>query len=74
VSFFGNVIASMIASSVASGIVGAWLLILAAVAYDLLVRQPSVAAPTYYPAPPIAPPAGAAQTAQPPGMPPPPGP
>src|SRR5205809_230326 len=60
VSFFGNVIASMIASSVASGIVGAWLLILAAVAYDLLVRQPSVAAPTYYPAPPIAPPAGAA--------------
>ena len=74
VSFFGNVIASMIASSVASGIVGAWFLILAAVAYDLLVRQPSVAAPTYYPAPPIAPPAGAAQTAPPPGMPPPPGP
>src|SRR5437867_1107110 len=74
VSFFGNVIASMIVSSVASGIVGAWFLILAAVAYDLLVRQPSVAAPTYYPAPPIAPPVGAAQTAQPPGMPPPPGP
>src|SRR5207249_740370 len=62
---------SMIASSVASALVGAWFLILAAVAYDLLVRQPSAAAPTYYPAPPIAPPAGAAQTAQPPGTPPP---
>ena len=74
VGIFRNTIASMIASSVASALVGAWFLILAAVAYDLLVRQPSVAAPTYYPAPPIAPPAGAAQTAQPPGMPPPPGP
>ncbi len=71
VGIFRNTIASMIASSVASALVGAWFLILAAVAYDLLVRQPSAAAPTYYPAPPIAPPAGAAQTAQPPGTPPP---
>jgi len=74
VGIFRNTIASMIASSVASALVGAWFLILAAVAYDLLVRQPSAAAPTYYPAPPIAPPAGAAQTAQPPGTPPPPSP
>src|SRR5438552_6138460 len=71
VGIFRNTIASMIASSVASALVCAWFLILAAVAYDLLVRQPSAAAPTYYPAPPIAPPAGAAQTAQPPGTPPP---
>jgi hypothetical protein len=70
VAILGNAIASIAASSVASGIVGAWFWILAAVAYDLLVRQPSVAAPPFYPAPPIAPPVGAAQALQPPAPPP----
>jgi hypothetical protein len=70
---FGNPVVTLIGSALANGIVGAWYLILAAVAYDLLVRQP--AWPLPYPVPPMAPPAGIAQTPQPPGTPPaPPGP
>ena len=61
--------------ALASGIVGAWFVILASVAYDLLVRQPSYGLPPYYPSVTLPPPTGAAQTPQaPPAPPPPPGP
>ncbi|TLZ68560.1 MAG: hypothetical protein E6K12_00865 [Methanobacteriota archaeon] len=67
--------ASILAAALASGIVGAWSVILASVAYDLLVRQPSFGPPLYYPGVAMAPPAGAAQTSPPPPTPPsPPGP
>src|SRR2546430_12710463 len=32
---------SIVAAAIANGIVGAWLVIVAAVAYDLIVRQPT---------------------------------
>jgi hypothetical protein len=39
--FIPHPAARIVASAIASGIVGAWLVILAAVAYDLIVRQPT---------------------------------
>jgi len=74
-AFLRNPIANMLAGALASGIVGAWFVILASVAYDLLVRQPSYGLPPYYPSVTLPPPTGAAQTPQaPPAPPPPPGP
>ncbi len=64
---------SIIAAVLASAIVGPWLVILAAVAYDLIVRYPRFpagAVPPYVPGPTMAPPPGAAQVS--PGVPPPP--
>jgi len=74
-AFLRNPYVSILAAALASGIVGAWFVILASVAYDLLVRQPSFGPPPYYPGVTMAPPAGAAQTPPPPPAPPsPPGP
>jgi len=74
-AFFGNAAVNLIATAIASGLVGSWFVILAAVAYDLLVRQPTFGAPPYFPGPTMSPPAGAAQMPQgPPAAPPPPGP
>ncbi len=39
--FFRHPAATIVASAIASGIVGSWLLIVAAVAYDLIVRSPT---------------------------------
>jgi hypothetical protein len=70
-----NPIANILAGALASGIVGAWSVILASVAYDLLARQPSYGLPPYYPSVTLPPPTGAAQPPQrPPAPPPPPGP
>lgn len=57
-SSLGNPIASLIATALASAIVGPWAVILVAVAYDLIIREPTypVMAPPYYGAPPVAPP------------------
>jgi hypothetical protein len=66
-----SAIVSIVASAIANAIVGAWLVILAAVAYDLIVRQPRFAAPTYYPGPAMGWPSGSAQAPpQPPPAPP----
>ncbi|HWM49924.1 MAG TPA: hypothetical protein VNO76_01070, partial [Thermoplasmata archaeon] len=46
---------------VAAGIVGAWSIIVSAVAYDLIVRQPKFVAPAYYPGPAMGPPPAAPQ-------------
>jgi hypothetical protein len=60
-SFFRNPIVSVVASAVAAGIVGAWSIIVSAVAYDLIVRQPKFVAPAYYPGPAMGPPPAAPQ-------------
>ena len=74
-AFLRNPVVTILAAALASGIVGAWSVILASVAYDLLVRQPSFGPPPYYPGVGMAPPAGAAQAPPPPPAPPsPPGP
>ena len=63
------------AGAIASGLVGSLSVILAGVAYDLVVRQWTFGAPPWFPGSAVAPPAGAAQTPQPPpGPSPPPGP
>jgi membrane-anchored glycerophosphoryl diester phosphodiesterase (GDPDase) len=57
--FFRSPIVSAIASALAMGIVGAWSIIISAVAYDLIVRQPTFIpppAPPYYPGPAMGPP------------------
>ena len=74
-AFLRNPYATILATALASGIVGGWFVILASIAYDLLVRQPSYGLPPYYPSATLPPPTGAAQTPQrPPAPPPPPGP
>jgi len=57
-SLTGNLIASFVASALASAIVAPLMTILIAVAYDLIVRQPSWMPPPapYAPMPPMAPP------------------
>jgi len=77
--FLSSPILDIVASALVSGLVGSWLVIMAAVAYDLIVRQPTYGPPPYGPPPyfpgsTIAPPMGAAQVPPPPGAPPPPGP
>src|SRR2546427_13192134 len=63
------------AAAIASGLVGSLSVILAGVAYALIVRQWTFGAPPLFPGSAGAPPPGAAQTPQPPpGPPPPPGP
>jgi len=75
IGFLRSPFASILATALANGLVGAWSVILASVAYDLLVRQPSYGLPPYYPSVTLPPPTGAAQTPQrPPAPPPPPGP
>ena len=75
IGFLRNPVANIFAMALLSGIVGAWSVILAAVAYDLLVRQTSFGPPVYYPGMSPAPPVGAAQAPPPPPAPPtPPGP
>ena len=61
--------ASVVSSALVSAFVGSWIVILVAVAYDLLVRHPTPyfgAAPPYMPGPAVAPPPGAAQVGPPP--------
>src|SRR5947208_14646295 len=68
---------SVVSSAVVSALVGSWIVILVAVAYELMVRRPTPyfgAAPPYLAGPGIAPPPGAAQTGPPPPSGPPPGP
>ena len=66
---------TFVAAAIASGLVGSLSVILAGVAYDLIVRQWTFGAPPWFPGGAIAPPAGASQTPQPPpGPSPPPGP
>ena len=66
-----SALVSIVASAIANAIVGAWFVILAAVAYDLIVRQPRFAAPSYYPGPAMGWPPGSAQAPpQPPPAPP----
>ncbi|MGI0148026.1 MAG: DUF7544 domain-containing protein, partial [Thermoplasmata archaeon] len=72
--FVSNPIVVLVASALVSGLVGSWLVIVAAVAYDLIVRQPTYTAPPYFPGSPIAPPRGAASAPPPPGPMPPTGP
>jgi len=72
--FVSSPILEIVASALVSGLVGSWLVIMAAVAYDLIVRQPTYGPPPYFPGPTIAPPMGAAQAPPPPGAPPPSGP
>ena len=57
-SWAGNALVSLVATILASAIVGPWAVILFAVAYDLIARQPTypTMAPPYYAAPPVAPP------------------
>ena len=75
ISLLRSPFATILAAALANGLVGAWSVILAAVAYDLLVRQPSYGLPPYYPSVTLPPPTGAAQTPQQqPAPPPPPGP
>ncbi len=67
--------ASVVSSALVSAFVGSWIVILVAVAYDLLVRHPTPyfgAAPPYMPGPAVAPPPGAAQVGPPPPSGPPP--
>lgn len=54
----GNPIVSLVATVLASAIVGPWTVILIAVAYDLIARQPTYppTAPPYFGAPPPVPP------------------
>ncbi|TLZ46630.1 MAG: zinc-ribbon domain-containing protein [Methanobacteriota archaeon] len=70
--FAQNLIVSVVAAALVSGIVGGWFLILAAVAYDLIVRAP---APMYGPPPympgPMTPPMSGGPPAGPPGSQPP---
>jgi hypothetical protein len=65
---------SVVSSALVSAFVGSWIVILVAVAYDLLVRQPTpyFGAPPYMPGPAVAPPPGAAQVRPPPSSGPPP--
>ena len=66
---------SVVSSALASALVGSWIVILVAVAYDLIVRRPTPyfgAAPPYVAG--IAPPPGAAQAEPSPPSGPPPGP
>jgi len=69
---------SVVSAALVSAFVGSWTVILVAVAYALLVRQPTPyfgAVPPYLPGPMFAPPPGAAQTGPtPPSTPPPSGP
>jgi len=75
ISLLRSPFATILAAALATGLVGAWSVILASVAYDLLVRQPSYGLPPYYPSVTLPPPTGAAQPPQrPPAPPPPPGP
>ena len=68
-------IANLVAGAIASGLVGSLSVILAGVAYDLIVRQRTFGARPYFPGSTISPPAGAMQTPRPPpGQSPPPGP
>lgn len=69
--------ASIVSSALVSALVGPWIVILVAIAYDLIVRHPAPffgAAPPYVPGPGVAPPPGAAQAGPPPPSGPPPGP
>src|SRR5207244_5916627 len=61
ISLLRSPFATILAAALANGLVGAWSVILASVAYDLLVRQPSYAPPAYYSGVALPPPAGAAQ-------------
>ena len=72
ISLLRSPFATILAAALANGLVGAWSVILASVAYDLLVRQPSYGPPAYFPGVTLPPPAGAAQTPQAPLAPPPP--
>ena len=68
---------SVVSSALASALVGSWIVILVAVAYDLIVRRPAPyfgAAPPYVAGAGIAPPPGAAQAGPSPPSGPPPGP
>ena len=59
-----NPVVSIVATAIATGIVGAWSVITAAVAYDLIVRERRLvppAAPPYYPGPAMGYPPGVAQ-------------
>lgn len=68
--FVSSPILNIVASALVSGLVGSWLVIMAAVAYDLIVRQPTYGPPPYFPGPIIAPPMGVGQAPPPPGAPP----
>jgi hypothetical protein len=67
---------TLLVSALVSGITGSWFVILFAVAYDIILRQPMFVAPPYYAGPTTAPPASAPSTPAPPLAPPgpPPGP
>jgi hypothetical protein len=54
------------AIALTTGLAGSWSVILAAVAYDLLVRQPTFGGPPYFQGPTIGPPVGVAQAPRPP--------
>jgi len=73
IAFLRSPLASMLAAALANGFVGAWSVILASVAYDLLARQPSYG-PPYWPSATLPPPVGAVQSPRPPAPPSPPGP
>jgi hypothetical protein len=58
-AFVGNSIVSIVATALATGIVGAWSIIISAVAYELIVRERTFVPPTappYYPGPAMGPP------------------
>src|SRR5207247_11197872 len=56
ISLLRSPFATILAAALANGLVGAWSMILAAVAYDLLVRQPSYGLPPHYPSVTLPPP------------------
>jgi hypothetical protein len=70
IGYLHSSIANLLAMSIAAGIVGAWTVVVASVAYDLITRQRSGPSPYYPPAP--TPPVGAAQLPKPPPAAPPP--
>jgi len=68
---------SIVSSALVTALVGPWIVILVAVAYELIVRRPAPffgAAPPYVPGPGVAPPPGAGQAGPSPPSGPPPGP
>ena len=69
--FLGNAIVNVVAGAIASGIVGGWIAILTAVAYDLIVSQPTpmYGPPPYVPGPGSPPMPGSPPGPQPPAPP-----
>jgi hypothetical protein len=70
VVFLGNAAVRIAAAAVAVGIIGAWEFVVPAVAYDLILREPTLFPRPYYPWPGPATPPGAGPPPQPPAAPP----